>query len=86
MSEDPISNGSSGEGSTSPSPGEASDAEFAAEAVHALLRVSGLTPSAAEIDAFVAGFLPSRAALDALYDVPDARYEEPAVRFSAVVD
>jgi hypothetical protein len=59
------------------------DSAFASQAVRVLLAVSGLTPSPAEIDAFVAGFLPSREEIAALYDVAEARYEEPAVRFSA---
>ncbi len=50
-------------------------------AVLTLLQLHGLTPSATEIDAMVAGFPAARAAVAALYTVPGVRYEEPAVTF-----
>lgn len=53
--------------------------------VPALLAAAGLTPSAEEVALMIAEY-PGRAAkLDALHAVPEARYEEPALVFTAVL-
>lgn len=49
--------------------------------VSALLQMNGLSPSAEEIDAMVAGYPAARAMVAALYTMPGVRYEEPAVTF-----
>jgi hypothetical protein len=51
--------------------------------IRALLSAAGLTANENEIAAFTAGYPAHRAALDALYDVPAARYVDPALRFRA---
>ncbi|MCV7260055.1 hypothetical protein [Mycobacterium shimoidei] len=51
--------------------------------VRAMLAASGLSPGTDEITMLCAGYPVLRAAIDALYDVPDARYADPALRFSA---
>jgi hypothetical protein len=55
-----------------------------ATTVRALLTAAGVTPDEAEIEALIAE-RPSRvAAVEAMHAVPEARYEEPAVVYSAV--
>lgn len=51
--------------------------------VRALLAAAGLSPSAAEFEAICAGYPYLRAGIDALYQVPEARYADPALRFRA---
>ncbi|HEY3717881.1 MAG TPA: hypothetical protein VGL39_25420 [Jatrophihabitantaceae bacterium] len=51
------------------------------EIVLALLQMSGLSPTEAEVDAMVAGYPASRQMVAALYTMPGVRYEEPAVTF-----
>ena len=53
------------------------------ETVKTLLDQAGLPASDDEIAAYAAGFAIQRAAVDALYAVPEARYAEPALRFRA---
>ncbi|MEV0066499.1 MULTISPECIES: hypothetical protein [unclassified Amycolatopsis] len=54
-----------------------------ATVVPALLAAAGLTPSAEETALMIADF-PSRAeAIEKLYEVPEARYEEPGLIFRA---
>jgi hypothetical protein len=53
--------------------------------VPALLAAAGLTPSAEEVALMIADH-PGRAVkLDALYAVPEARYEEPALVFGSAL-
>jgi hypothetical protein len=52
-------------------------------AVRALLAMAHLTPAEDEVAGLVAGFRAARAAVRLLYAVPGARYDEPAVLFSA---
>jgi hypothetical protein len=49
--------------------------------VLALLKMSGITPSEAEIDAMTASYPMNRQMVAALYTVPGVRYEEPAITF-----
>jgi hypothetical protein len=49
--------------------------------VEALLTMNGLAPSPEEVEALVASYPTSRAAVDMLYAMPGVRYEEPAVTF-----
>jgi hypothetical protein len=51
--------------------------------VAGLLRMSELPPSAAETEAIVASFTSARAAVRALYRVPEARYVDPGLAFQA---
>jgi hypothetical protein len=51
--------------------------------VRAMLAACGLSPTAAEIATICAGYAAFRAAVDALYGVPEARYADPALRFRA---
>ncbi|RKN39040.1 hypothetical protein [Streptomyces hoynatensis] len=53
------------------------------ERVRALLAAAGLPASEAEIRRFAAAYPGYRAAADALYAVPEARYADPALRFRA---
>ena len=53
------------------------------EIVKTLLDAAGLPASEAEITAYAAGFAEQRAAVDALYTVPEARYAAPALHFRA---
>ncbi|HVV09866.1 hypothetical protein [Amycolatopsis sp.] len=48
-----------------------------------LLAAAKLPASEAEVAALAAGYEAQRAAVDALYDVPAARYVDPALRFRA---
>lgn len=50
-----------------------------------LLATAGIEPSAEEVAALVAGYPIMKAALAALHAVPEARYEPPAVIFSALL-
>ena len=52
-------------------------------AVRALLAMAHLTPAEDEVAGLVDGFRAARAAVRLLYAVPEARYDEPAVLFSA---
>jgi hypothetical protein len=45
-----------------------------------------LNPTEEETDRWVAGYPATRAMLNVLYAVPDARYEEPAVTFDPRVE
>jgi hypothetical protein len=54
----------------------------AAEAA-AMLAACGLTPAPDESAMMCAAYPAFRAAVDALYDVPAARYADPALRFRA---
>jgi hypothetical protein len=51
--------------------------------LRAMLAASGLSPTAEEIAMICAGYAAFRGAVDALYDVPEARYADPALRFRA---
>ncbi|WP_216895276.1 hypothetical protein [Nocardia alni] len=48
-----------------------------------LLDLASLPASDAETAAYASGFAIQRAAVDALYAVPEARYADPALRFQA---
>lgn len=50
-------------------------------AVLALLQMSGLSPTANEIDRLVAAYPVVRAMTDSLYAVPGVRYEDAAAGF-----
>ncbi|MFD4196306.1 hypothetical protein [Amycolatopsis thermoflava] len=51
--------------------------------VRGLLDAAGITASEAELAAYVPAYAGQRASLDALYEVPEARYTDPALRFRA---
>ncbi|MCW2540245.1 MAG: hypothetical protein JWN95_1970 [Frankiales bacterium] len=53
--------------------------------VSALLTMAGLSIFDDEKAALVGGFAANRAAVDALYKVPEVRYEVPALTWSSVV-
>lgn len=57
--------------------------EDSREVLKTLLAAAQLPASDAEIDGYAAGYGAQRAAVDALYAVPEARYVEPALRFRA---
>ena len=59
------------------------DATEAETAVWAMLAAAGLSPSAEEVAQLTAGYPALRAMADALYQVPEARYTDPALRFRA---
>lgn len=48
----------------------------------AMLRAAGLTPEPHELDAVLAGYAGFRMLAARLYDVDEARYEEPALTFN----
>ena len=52
-------------------------------AVRSLLAMAHLTPPEDEVADLVEGFRAARAAVRLLYAVPEARYDEPALLFSA---
>lgn len=52
-------------------------------AVRALLAAHGLAPSEEEITQLVAQYGPNRQGVELLYSVAKARYEAPALSFSA---
>lgn len=52
-------------------------------AVRGMLAAAGLSPSEDEVAALCDGYPAFRASVDALYDVADARYADPALRFRA---
>jgi hypothetical protein len=52
--------------------------------VPALLAAAGISPSAEEVAVLIAEFPERATAIDALYAVPEARYEEPGLVFRAV--
>ena len=54
-----------------------------ADLVRTLLGAAALPATDGEIAAFAAAYPLHRAAMDALYAVPDARYVNPALRFRA---
>lgn len=49
----------------------------------AMLTALGLSPASDEAAMMCAAYPAFRAAVDALYDVPEARYADPALRFRA---
>jgi hypothetical protein len=51
--------------------------------VRGMLAAAGVTPSEDEVAALCAGYPAFRASVDALYDVAEARYADPALRFRA---
>jgi hypothetical protein len=51
--------------------------------VKTMLAVAGLPASDAEIEAYTPAYEMQRLAIDALYEVPEARYVDPALRFRA---
>ncbi|MCW0213660.1 MAG: hypothetical protein OJJ54_09885 [Pseudonocardia sp.] len=53
--------------------------------VPALLAAADITPSPEEVAIMIAEFPGRAAALDALYAVPEARYEEPDLVYDAVL-
>ncbi|HVT68065.1 MAG TPA: hypothetical protein VHF26_09980 [Trebonia sp.] len=57
--------------------------ESTESAVREMLAAAGLSPAPAEAAAISAGYPAFRAAVDALYEVPEARYADPALRFRA---
>lgn len=48
-----------------------------------LLSIAKLPASDAEIENYSGGYTVQRASVDALYEVPEARYVDPALRFQA---
>lgn len=52
-------------------------------AVREMLTAAGLSPSQDEIAAACAAYPEFRGSVDALYDVAEARYADPALRFRA---
>jgi hypothetical protein len=50
-----------------------------------LLRAAGISPSEEEIAMMVAQFPGRAAAIESLYAVPEARYEEPGLVFHALL-
>lgn len=53
------------------------------ETIRTLLDAAGLPANAAEMAGLATTYLAYRAAIDALYTVPEARYVDPATRFHA---
>ncbi|MFF3225774.1 hypothetical protein ACFYV7_23460 [Nocardia suismassiliense] len=53
------------------------------DTIRVLLRAAGLPATEAEIAGLAATYPEYRAAVDALYAVPAARYVDPALRFHA---
>jgi hypothetical protein len=53
------------------------------EVMKILLAAAKLPASDAETASYAAGYAAQRAAVDALYEVPAARYVDPALRFRA---
>jgi hypothetical protein len=52
-------------------------------AVRGMLAAAGLSPGEDETAALCSGYPAFRASVDALYDVAEARYADPALRFRA---
>jgi hypothetical protein len=52
-------------------------------AVRGMLAAAGLSPSEDEVAALCDGYPSFRASVDALYEVAEARYADPALRFRA---
>jgi hypothetical protein len=48
-----------------------------------MLAAAGLSPSEPEVAAMAETYAELRTAVDALYEVPGARYADPALRFRA---
>jgi hypothetical protein len=59
------------------------ETDDSANPVPALLAAAGLSPDPEEVARISAGYPALRAAIDALYRVPEARYADPALRFHA---
>ncbi|HJQ44724.1 MAG TPA: hypothetical protein VJ870_00170 [Amycolatopsis sp.] len=53
------------------------------EIMKTLLSAAKLPASGTEIETYAAGYAVQRASVDALYEVPEARYVDPALRFRA---
>ncbi|HTF49530.1 MAG TPA: hypothetical protein VK735_18970 [Pseudonocardia sp.] len=53
--------------------------------VPALLRAAGISPSEEEVAAMIADFPGRAAAIETLYAIPEARYEEPDLVFRATL-
>ena len=53
--------------------------------VRALLTAAGLTPPKEAFDTFVRLYPTFRAMADSLYEIPEVRYEEPALIYSPLV-
>ncbi|HVW40476.1 MAG TPA: hypothetical protein VHC18_03905 [Amycolatopsis sp.] len=53
------------------------------EIVKTLLSIAKLPASEAEIEAYTTAYAVQRASVDALYEIPEARYVDPALRFQA---
>ena len=53
------------------------------EIMKTLLAEAKLSPSDGEIEAYAAKYAVQRASVDALYEVAEARYVDPALRFHA---
>jgi hypothetical protein len=51
--------------------------------VRGMLAAAGLAPAEDEVAMMCANYPAFRAAVDALYDVPETRYADPALRFRA---
>jgi hypothetical protein len=62
---------------------EPSGAAACETAVREMLTAAGLSPSQDEIAAACAAYPAFRATVNALYDVKEARYADPALRFRA---
>jgi hypothetical protein len=63
-------------------PSGSGDSEAVA-VLRTLLDAAGLPATEAEIVSYAEGYPAQRAAVDALYAVPEARYVDPALRFRA---
>jgi hypothetical protein len=61
----------------------AEDTKGDEDTVRSALAAAGLSPSDDEVAVMVEGYADYRAAIDALYAVPEARYASPALVFSA---
>jgi hypothetical protein len=62
---------------------DAADASEDRSTALAMLRAAGLSPEPQELDAVLAGYAGFRMLAARLYEVDEARYEEPAITFSA---
>ncbi|MGC5247419.1 hypothetical protein ACPXB3_10910 [Gordonia sp. DT219] len=49
--------------------------------VKSLLHMHGLDPASDDLDLLVAAYGPSRQRVEKLYQMPEVRYEEPALTF-----
>jgi hypothetical protein len=64
-------------------PKEAHVEDMTEAMVRSALHAAGLSPSEEEIASLAEGYGDYRAAIDALYAVPETRYASPALTFSA---